>query len=354
MNTPSAEGLLPCPFCGGGGYWRQGRCDPSFYIACKNCETIGPVTITLATAIAAWNRRTTSAKRLPELPDANIWCEEASLKWFLDGKGYVLPCATKSAAWDHTSAGLYTADQMRAYGELCRRTASPAEGRMGAYDRPLIEDMLNQFADALESGELDGAGRYTEASIREQADLLRDANNAEAAGVHTARLTSPADSPATLGPVAEVLIVDSDRGERIGRVQWTGGEFDPLPDLKRGDFLYRQPTASPVDDLARNLVATIDNECEAVTSPLVWSAKEALQSALLRTLAKKPEGRAVAWRVECASDGSGQPGHVTLDTERGAMLRANEVMAAGCIVVNVHPLSYTITPAAEQGEGEHG
>lgn len=52
--------LKPCPFCGGGGYWRQGRCEPSFYIACKKCETIGPVTITLETAITAWNTRAAS------------------------------------------------------------------------------------------------------------------------------------------------------------------------------------------------------------------------------------------------------------------------------------------------------
>ena len=49
--------LAACPFCGGQGYWRQGRCEPSFYVACKACEAIGPVTVTLDTAIAAWNRR---------------------------------------------------------------------------------------------------------------------------------------------------------------------------------------------------------------------------------------------------------------------------------------------------------
>lgn len=52
--------LKPCPFCGGSGYWRQGRCEPSFYIACKKCETIGPATVTLETAITAWNTRAAS------------------------------------------------------------------------------------------------------------------------------------------------------------------------------------------------------------------------------------------------------------------------------------------------------
>lgn len=61
----------------------------------------------------------------------------------------------------------------------------PAQEQGEEYDLPLIQDMLNQFADALEAGELDGAGLYTEASIREQADLVCAANNAEAAGVHT-------------------------------------------------------------------------------------------------------------------------------------------------------------------------
>jgi hypothetical protein len=54
------------------------------------------------------------------------------------------------------------------------------------YDRELIADMLNQYAASLTSGDLDGAGHFSPASIHEQAVLLLAAEDADAAGVHTA------------------------------------------------------------------------------------------------------------------------------------------------------------------------
>lgn len=75
MTNPLAQDLggvvlLPCPFCGGEAYWRNGRRGPSFYVTCKNCEVIGPVTVTLDTAITAWNTRANSAEIAGALRDA--------------------------------------------------------------------------------------------------------------------------------------------------------------------------------------------------------------------------------------------------------------------------------------------
>lgn len=65
---------------------------------------------------------------LPELPEPSIYCCPRSLSWFLSGKGAVLSCASKTAYWESSPpAGLYTADQMRAYGEACRRMGKDDE-----------------------------------------------------------------------------------------------------------------------------------------------------------------------------------------------------------------------------------
>lgn len=57
---------------------------------------------------------------------------------------------------------------------------------MGDYDKAMVADALYNLADAITSGELDGAGRYAPSALVEQADMLIKAYNADAAGVHTA------------------------------------------------------------------------------------------------------------------------------------------------------------------------
>lgn len=54
---------------------------------------------------------------------------------------------------------------------------------------------------------------------------------------------------------------------------------------------------------------------------------------------------AVAWRVEWDMDDEGDAGWVTLDRERGAMGRANEVIADGFQCVRIRPL-YLAPPTA--------
>ena len=73
---------------------------------------------------------------------------------------------------------------------------------MGDYDRAMVADALYNLADAITSGELDGAGRYTPSALVEQADMLIEAYNADAAGVHTA--TQP---PAVGVDVSEGFVV---------------------------------------------------------------------------------------------------------------------------------------------------
>ena len=53
--------LKPCPFCGGlqielisSINWDG---EPIFYIHCDGCGCSGPTTLTIDSAIAAWNRR---------------------------------------------------------------------------------------------------------------------------------------------------------------------------------------------------------------------------------------------------------------------------------------------------------
>jgi hypothetical protein len=71
---------------------------------------------------------------------------------------------------------------------------------------------------------------------------------------------------------------------------------------------------------------------------------------LLRRPAPKA-GDVVAYRVEWTADSEGNPGFVTMDSERAAMLRANEAIAAGFSGVEVLPLGYAPSaPVAGSGE----
>ena len=264
---------------------------------------------------------TPSAEGLPELPERFAML----LGYRLDQSGKIAVEAfaepTDCYAWkdNELKQSLYTADQLRAYGELCRRTASRAEGRMGwdgydAFEQFLAAEIdaapealrrLGEWlCDVLDEDRFATANRMVIGAMLETSAAIRAvASNA-----------SPADSPATLG-----------------EYDW-GAAHEALESM---------------DDYARMDKGVNPYGPYAVLRDLLTKAKGWQEQAV----AKKPEGRAVAWRVEWATDGSGQPGHVTLDTERGAMLRANEAMAAGCTGVNVIALHRTITPAAEQGEG---
>ena len=65
MTTPRVKDndLLPCPFCGSDAEWNLGRTGddkPWRYIACTDCEAMGPHLTEPASddrKIAAWNRR---------------------------------------------------------------------------------------------------------------------------------------------------------------------------------------------------------------------------------------------------------------------------------------------------------
>ncbi|PZO78480.1 MAG: hypothetical protein DI629_12345 [Mesorhizobium amorphae] len=72
--TPEqAEALKPCPFCGSEPEWNLGKKGDGSewrYIACSNCEAIGPHAHTRSIQVADWNRRATSPT--PSSPDAGV------------------------------------------------------------------------------------------------------------------------------------------------------------------------------------------------------------------------------------------------------------------------------------------
>lgn len=78
----------------------------------------------------------------------------------------------------------FTADQMHAYAADALRQSQSLPAGAVAYDRELIASMLDSAAN--------GRTGYKATSMREQAELLRAADNADADGVNTAALQADA------------------------------------------------------------------------------------------------------------------------------------------------------------------
>jgi hypothetical protein len=224
---------------------------------------------------------TTSAEGLPELPEPVGFATEMSAITVASADS----CVT-------VDVPTYTADQMRAYGELCRRTASPAEGRMGEWDRVLRSSVPDRHKGC--TSPVGAVQNY----IGELEQALMAATGK--LSVDDALGESPADSPATLGDQS---------------VEYSIYQLEQM----------------------------------AMGGPLAFdSAAIRTAAALLRTLAKKPEGRAVAWQYRVAKalrDGwsEWQPCTENLYDELvefgeygGRKAQARALYA---------------TPAAEQGEG---
>lgn len=125
---------------------------------------------------------------------------------------------------------------------LCAAPAAPVDGKAGGveYDRELIADMLHSLSDAQTSGELDGAGRYHPSAINEQADMLREVDNADAARVGTGRATRTGSSPTNQSPKG--------RAEALALLAtWGDGHMTSTPEkTKRCAELRPRPTGNPV------------------------------------------------------------------------------------------------------------
>ena len=173
--------------------------------------------------------------------------------------------------------------------------ASPAEGRMGE----VAGYVGSHVAEALRRG------CNVTTTITTHVAMLDDAP------IYLSP-ASPADSPATLGEYQAGVLAD---------------EFQSWL-----DFQERQYAAESVQ---------VADDTHLVSPPM-WPTRGTIKNwiALLRTLAKKPEGRAVAWLC-VSSDGSLSDAVVT-EHARDTYARMGRTIT---------PLGPITTPAAEQGEG---
>jgi hypothetical protein len=113
------------------------------------------------------------------------------------------------------------------------------------------------------------AGRPTDEKLLQRALIELAAAKAVIAGGHRAQ--------------RHIEMAEAAIREASPKCNWPDCGFDGncvMGDVCCKTLLGNQ--AGSVDDLARNLVATIDNECEGVTAPGVWAAKEALEAGLRR------------------------------------------------------------------------
>lgn len=203
---------------------------------------------------------TPSAEGLPHLPAPDFM-----LRWDSQRAAYYV---SRPNVGD---TSVFTADQMRAYGELCRRTASPAEGRMGEdlkegeYLIASLNDLLKvpvgkrgeclrQMAYALELHDF-ALGHIPPTGFtmvwRDDGDKSVDMsiNGEPALRLEITDNDPPADSPATLGEDDAWKVGMFDRWNAFAQeIGYTGmcAALSSIPELRT---LAKKPEGRAVVDL---------------------------------------------------------------------------------------------------------
>jgi len=168
------------------------------------------------------------------------------------------------------------------------KAANPASATEPAYDRDLISEMLSDYAAHRGSGIA-----YSTAAIQEQFDLLRAADNRDAAGVRTVKREAPLIAPGGSGEaVAETYsVVRRDSGpkspiQHVRLLRW-------VPD---GTKLYIHPATARagVDELIKavklmKLVQVPHADGGAPMNVVLTSDIDAIRAALALIDANKQE-----------------------------------------------------------------
>lgn len=113
----AAMKLDACPFCGGNNLHFSSSGMEINFVTCEDCGAEGPANTNDSKAAISWNRRPPQDElsALPELPKA-----ERELIELHQPTTYTTHVCTSAR---------YSADQMRAYGLLCRQSGDAADKR---------------------------------------------------------------------------------------------------------------------------------------------------------------------------------------------------------------------------------
>ena len=84
MKRPEKNKLLPCPYCGGEGKFKESGYMPEFWVRCKKCFADTRICKTPDKAIKAWNTRIEkkpSVEKIAQLIASQDYKNPSKFKW---------------------------------------------------------------------------------------------------------------------------------------------------------------------------------------------------------------------------------------------------------------------------------